>query len=106
MSRLKEAQKRQGGLGISLEEKDMVLKAMGLSKGHWYQCPNGHVYAITECGGAMVEGRCPDCQAVIGGGQHQLRGDNRVATAMDGAQHGAYTLAQDMANFDFRQFMD
>lgn len=24
------------GLGISIEEKDMVLKPMGFQKGHWY----------------------------------------------------------------------
>ena len=28
-------------LGISQEEKIMVVKAMGFTKGHWFKCPNG-----------------------------------------------------------------
>ncbi len=31
----------------------MIIKAIGLSKGHWYECLNGHPYVIGECGGAM-----------------------------------------------------
>ncbi|XP_045592741.2 NFX1-type zinc finger-containing protein 1-like [Procambarus clarkii] len=58
---LKESEEYVGGLGINESEKIMILKAMGLKQGHWYKCPNGHVYCITECGGAMVESSCPDC---------------------------------------------
>lgn len=29
------------GLAISEEERLEIVKAMGLSKGHWYKCPNG-----------------------------------------------------------------
>ena len=32
--------------------KDMIIKAIGLNSGHWYECPNGHPYVIGECGGA------------------------------------------------------
>ena len=67
-----------------------IIKAMGLKQGHWYSCPNGHVYCITECGGAMVESRCPECKAPIGGSCHRLRTDNRVATEMDGATTSAW----------------
>lgn len=49
-----ESWKLLSGIGISMEEKQMVLNAMGLSGGHWYKCRNGHPYAIGECGGAMV----------------------------------------------------
>jgi hypothetical protein len=35
-------------------------------------CPNGHIYMIGECGGAMQASSCPDCGAKIGGGSHQL----------------------------------
>ncbi len=45
----------------------MAVDALGLSKGHWNKCPNGHFYVIGECGGAMQVSRCPDCRAVIGG---------------------------------------
>ena len=49
------------GLGISEVEKRQVVAAMGPAKGHWYSCPNGHVYNIGDCGGATVEANCPDC---------------------------------------------
>ena len=48
-------------------------------QGHWYCCPNGHIYTVGECGGAVVESQCPECGAIIGGGGHQLRNDNAVA---------------------------
>ena len=45
------------GLRISNEERSMILKAMNLNQGHWYKCRNGHVYCITECGGANARER-------------------------------------------------
>ncbi|OQR68517.1 NFX1-type zinc finger-containing protein 1-like [Tropilaelaps mercedesae] len=77
-------------LGIDDSERVMVLKAMALRQGHWYACPNGHVYCITECGGAMMESKCNECGATIGGQRHALRSDNEVATGMDGATHSAW----------------
>lgn len=68
----------------------MVLKAMAFKIGHWYKCPNGHVYAIGDCGGAMEESKCPECGAAIGGESHRLIGDNAVATEMDGATAPAW----------------
>ena len=29
---------------------EMIIKALGLGSGHWYTCPNGHPYAIGDCG--------------------------------------------------------
>ncbi|KAK3584660.1 hypothetical protein CHS0354_001239 [Potamilus streckersoni] len=84
------------GLGISEEERTKILQAMGLSKGHWFKCPNGHVYAIGDCGGATVESRCPECGAAIGGQGHALRADNAIATEMDGANMSAYDEAANM----------
>ena len=52
------------------------------STGHWFQCPNGHPYVITECGGATVESTCPECGSRIGGGSHRLREDNSGATEL------------------------
>ena len=71
-----------GKIGISKEERIMITNAMGLKQGHWYKCPNGHVYCITECGGAVVEAKCPECKANIGGSHHQLRHDNQIANEM------------------------
>ncbi|XP_064087988.1 NFX1-type zinc finger-containing protein 1-like isoform X2 [Macrobrachium nipponense] len=99
---LQESEKYIGGLGISDEERISILDAMGLKQGHWYKCPNGHIYCITECGGAMVEANCPECGARIGGGSHSLRSDNQVATEMDGAEHPAWSEHyNDMENFIF-----
>ena len=69
---------------------ETIIKAMGLSRGHWYECPNGHVYAIGECGGAMEESKCPECNAKIGGTQHSLTSGNRLASHFDGASRPAY----------------
>ena len=96
--------KRCGVLGISRDERAMIVKAMGLAQGHWFKCPNGHVYCITECGGATMESTCPDCKAMIGGTSHRLRADNRLAPEMDGARHAAFSDAANLFNFDPVQF--
>lgn len=85
-----EASKHSSGIGISVEEKEMILKTIGLGRGHWYKCPNGHIYAIGECGGAMQLGKCPECKSTIGGGSHRLHDGNAVATEMDGATAPAW----------------
>lgn len=87
------------GLGISEEERKMIVSAMKMQPGHWYKCPNGHVYVITECGGAMESRQCPDCNATIGGGSHRLASGNQVASEMDGAQHPAWSEANNLLNY-------
>uniref|UniRef100_A0A8C4YWJ1 NFX1-type zinc finger-containing protein 1-like n=1 Tax=Gadus morhua TaxID=8049 RepID=A0A8C4YWJ1_GADMO len=94
------------GLGISDKEKAMVVSALKLPPGHWYKCPNGHVYIITECGGAMESRLCPDCDATIGGQSHALASGNQVASEMDGAQHAAWSEGNNMLNFDQFDFND
>lgn len=87
---MNEASKHASGIGISLEEKQMVLQAMGLSRGHWYKCRNGHIYAIGDCGGAMQRSKCPECGSGIGGENHRLDHGNAVASEMDGASAPAW----------------
>ena len=53
--------------GLTDAERIEIVKAIGLTKGHWFKCPNGHYYCIGECGGAMQEAKCPECGATIGG---------------------------------------
>lgn len=36
------------GLGITETERVEIVQALNLSKGHWYTCPKGHPYIITE----------------------------------------------------------
>ncbi|XP_044269806.1 NFX1-type zinc finger-containing protein 1-like isoform X2 [Tribolium madens] len=90
----------KSGLAISDQERREILQAMGFSKGHWYKCPNGHVYAIGECGGAMEEATCNECGARIGGSRHRLLESNDVATEMDGATHGAWGMAANLRNYE------
>ncbi|XP_076813144.1 NFX1-type zinc finger-containing protein 1-like isoform X2 [Clavelina lepadiformis] len=78
------------GLGISEEEKKMVVKAMSFQKGHWYKCRNDHIYCIGNCGGAELTATCPECQQTIGGAGHRLADGNQVAGEMDGSTRPAY----------------
>jgi hypothetical protein len=89
------------GLGISDEERVQIVTAMGVPRGHWFKCPNGHIYVITECGGAMQRSTCPECQEVIGGENHTLERSNHLASEMDGAQHPAWSnTANNFMNFE------
>ena len=84
---------------VTEEEKKILVKAMGLTQGHWFKCPKGHIYCIGECGGAMEEAKCPECGSTIGGTQHRLVSDNSLASEMDGARHAAWSdTANNMAN--------
>ncbi|XP_013164299.1 PREDICTED: NFX1-type zinc finger-containing protein 1-like [Papilio xuthus] len=85
---------------VSKEERDLIVKAIGLKAGHWYKCPNGHFYCIGECGGAMEVGQCVECGARIGGSSHRLLGTNSHAPEMDGSSYAAWSEQyNNMANF-------
>jgi len=60
-------------------QKDGLTAARGSFGGHWYRCPNGHIYAVGECGGPMQRGRCNECGAEIGGVGHVLNEGNSDA---------------------------
>ena len=66
---------------LTAEERVMIVKAMNFAQGHWYKCPNGHIYAIGECGGTMEERKCPDCDATIGATHHRLLEGNQVSNS-------------------------
>ncbi|XP_013143932.1 PREDICTED: NFX1-type zinc finger-containing protein 1-like [Papilio polytes] len=84
---------------VSKEERDLIVKAIGLKAGHWYKCPNGHFYCIGECGGAMEVRRC-ECGAAIGGSSHTLLASNRHAPEMDGSSFPAWSNQyNNIANF-------
>lgn len=59
-------------------------------RGHWYTCPNGHIFSISECGGAMEVSKCNECDEAIGGGGHRLLEGNQRAYIMENiaAQQG------------------
>lgn len=84
---------------LTQQEKASIIRAMGLSKGHWFKCPQGHIYAIGECGGAMQRSVCPECKADIGGNNHKLVDGNELATEMDGARYAAWSEQANMENY-------
>ena len=93
--------KSVGGLAVSEQGRVSIVKAMGMSKGHWFKCPKGHIYAIGDCGGATVESTCPECKSRIGGVGHKVRDDNTFAPEMDDAGHPAWSDQANMGNYQF-----
>uniref|UniRef100_A0A646QJ34 NFX1-type zinc finger-containing protein 1 n=1 Tax=Hemiscolopendra marginata TaxID=943146 RepID=A0A646QJ34_9MYRI len=94
---------RRQGLGISEKERSMIVKAMSMGQGHWYKCPNGHVYAIGDCGGANQISKCNECGAQIGGVRHDLLAGNAHTGEMDGSQYSAWSEAANLNNYDRRE---
>lgn len=76
-------------VSITDQERMEIVQAINLAKGHWYKCPNGHPYAIADCGGAMETAKC-FCGAAIGGTSHRLLSTNRHAPEMDGSSSPAW----------------
>ncbi|XP_059484951.1 NFX1-type zinc finger-containing protein 1-like [Neocloeon triangulifer] len=89
------------GLGITEIERVQIVQAIGLTPGHWFSCPKGHVYAIGECGGAMERSKCPECGSTIGGGNHALDAGNRHFGGMDRSRHAAWSDQANMENYNF-----
>ena len=85
---------------LTPKERADIVKAVKLSKGHWFKCSNGHIYAIGECGGAMEKSKCPECKEEIGGTKHTLVEGNQLAPEMDGARHAAWSDGANLDNYD------
>ena len=84
---------------LTQEERAMIIRAVQAKKGSWYKCKNGHYYQIGECGGAMQTSKCPECDAVIGGGQHRLAEGNEHAGEFDGSSHAAWSEGANLRNY-------
>ncbi|EPE32161.1 hypothetical protein GLAREA_07294 [Glarea lozoyensis ATCC 20868] len=63
----------------------MVQGSQGIAShsGHWYNCKNGHPFAIGECGMPMEQARCPECGAAVGGQNNTPAGGVTRATQME-----------------------
>jgi len=63
----------------------MVSGSQGIAthSGHWYNCENGHPFAIGECGMPMELARCPECGARVGGQNHTAVGGVTRAMNME-----------------------
>ncbi|XP_078368176.1 uncharacterized protein LOC144651967 isoform X1 [Oculina patagonica] len=57
--------------GDTMKQKTLIVKATNFVQGHWYKCPNKHIFAISGYGGA-IEPTCPECGARIGGTHRTL----------------------------------
>ena len=70
---------------VSDEELRLVYSALartpqGVTR--WYQCSNGHLYGIGDCGGPNEGSLCPQCGERIGGWGSQLAQGSTAAVAM------------------------
>ncbi|XP_073689267.1 E3 ubiquitin-protein ligase rnf213-alpha [Garra rufa] len=65
----------------------VAQQAMGQLQ--WYFCPNGHPCTVGECGRPMEVGHCPDCNAPIGGIDHNpVQGFHAMPIQGDRTQSG------------------
>ena len=53
---------------VSRQEKDLIVKAMGLTQGHWFKCPKGK-YRL--CDGFAIAGRWWRKRERLGRGEFQ-----------------------------------
>ncbi|KAE8442625.1 hypothetical protein EG329_002982 [Mollisiaceae sp. DMI_Dod_QoI] len=82
--------KKQWYEEVTAEEINAIKAAMvSGSRGiathsdHWYNCENGHPFAIGECGMPMELARCPECGASVGGQNHTAVGGVTRAMNME-----------------------
>ena len=90
----------------------MTVYSLAAHRGHFYNCENGHTFVIgdvrkhrvdspksreltgpLQCGGATMTARCPECNALIGGSDHQLHQSN--TRAMEFEEIARQTGSQD-----------
>ncbi|KAI2941241.1 hypothetical protein CBS147321_5948 [Aspergillus niger] len=80
---------------VTSEERRQVYQAMAAQfngTGHWYYCENNHPFAVGECGMPMEESRCPQCEAPVGGLNHEFAQGIRRADDMDVKFGGSLSL--------------
>jgi hypothetical protein len=83
-----------GGGGIDATERRAALRAVQATgdalPGACYTCPNGHVYVVGDCGGAVIGALCAECDAPIGGNDHVAADGNALRLDLDGAEEPAW----------------
>ena len=70
---------REEPMFLPVSPEELAAVKVGIGTDHWYRCPNGHMYAIGDCGGAMQRGNCPECGQVVRGEHHRLVARNTLA---------------------------
>ncbi len=52
--------------GVSETAKLVIIKAIGLSKGHWYKCLNGHyIMRLASVGEPLKQGSVPSVMQLL-----------------------------------------
>ena len=87
-------------LNLPEDERKEIVKAFGDRSGRWFKCAKGHIYVITECGGATEVGKCYECGSLIGGENHQMLAQNYLSSEMDDADEPLYPTALDRGEED------
>ena len=64
----------QNEIIINLYKPKEILKEINGTS--WYQCDNGHVYAIGDCGNSSENSKCPECNELIEGNEYKLNKRN------------------------------
>ena len=61
---------------IGAMNEETIEEGYGYLGGRWFACQNQHPYYIGECGGATEISNCPECNAPIGGEDHEVLESN------------------------------
>ena len=72
---------------VSNDERRQIVATMAQDfhgTGHWYTCENGHPFTIGECRLPTQQARYPQCNASIGGLDHQLEEGVQRAHGLEG----------------------
>jgi hypothetical protein len=56
------------------QDETLEAKAAVMDATKWYQCANGHAYAIGNCGQPKETSKCATCGAPVGGGNYAFAG--------------------------------
>ncbi|EFA77791.1 NF-X1-type Zn finger-containing protein [Heterostelium album PN500] len=83
---------------IRHNEASHIVKMSGFTAGHWFNCPNGHLYYIDNCGGAMEVGKCIECKEQVGGTNHKLLSTNSHSN-IDGSEKPHYPYGLEPRGF-------
>ena len=68
------------------QDETLEAKAAVKDATTWYQCPNGHTYAIGNCGQPVEGGNCPSCKVPVGGAHYAFAGTGRNVQQVQQAQ--------------------
>ena len=64
---------------LTEQERIDIALAVDVNRSGWYRCENGHLYGIGDCGGAVMQSKCNECGATIGGTGHRVQDNNMYA---------------------------